>query len=63
MFFLGGMTMGYLEPPAKRGRTEEEARLAVLPAEGDRRKIEPARHEAQDNATLRSLIWSWHTVC
>jgi len=38
MFFLGGMTMGYLHPPAKSDR--EVATSTSIPAEKDRRLLE-----------------------
>ncbi len=63
MFFLGGMTMGYLDPPSKAERSEPEP--VSIPAEKDRRLIETspnAPHE-QENVVERSLIWAWRTLC
>jgi hypothetical protein len=62
MFFLGGMTMGYLDPPAKAEKTE--AVPASIPAEKDRRLIESSHQTSRpQNAVERSLIWAWHTLC
>ena len=61
MFFLGGMTMGYLDPPVKADRRE----ISVsIPAEKDRRLIETSSNPPQsDNAVERSWIWAWRTLC
>jgi hypothetical protein len=62
MFFLGGMTMGYLDPPAKVERSQ--AKPVSMPAEKDRRFIEtPSNEPQQDNVVERSLIWAWRTLC
>ncbi|MBY3312040.1 hypothetical protein [Rhizobium laguerreae] len=59
MFFLGGMTMGYLDPPVRADR-----RAASIPAEKDRRLIETSSNPSQnENAVERSLIWAWRTLC
>ncbi|WP_306916717.1 hypothetical protein [Rhizobium mesoamericanum] len=63
MFFLGGMTMGYLHPPAK---TDREAPVSTsIPAEQDRRMLDtPAaplgsrRGAGEDH----SLLWAWRTL-
>ncbi|QFY61791.1 hypothetical protein FZ934_16130 [Rhizobium grahamii] len=60
MFFLGGMTMGYLAPPAK---VDSAAASVSVPAEKDRRKIDVSNASQQPNAVERSLIWAWRTVC
>jgi hypothetical protein len=60
MFFLGGMTMGYLAPPAKAGKVANEA---SMPAERDRRTIEAPITPQQETAIERSLIWAWRTLC
>jgi|GEM_PF-604950 len=63
MFFLGGMTMGYLQPPAKIDR--EAAPSTSIPAEKDRRLLETpeatvrSRQGAGDD---RSLLWAWRTL-
>ncbi|MDR7145838.1 hypothetical protein [Rhizobium sp. BE258] len=62
MFFLGGMTMGYLEPPVKAERSEQP--VVSIPAEKDRRFIDvSAAAQREENAIERSLIWAWRTLC
>ena len=62
MFFLGGMTMGYLDPPAKAERRETAS--AKIPAEKDRRLIETSPNAAQnDSAMERPWIWAWRALC
>ncbi|TCU36082.1 hypothetical protein [Rhizobium azibense] len=62
MFFLGGMTMGYLDPPARVERSEQTS--VSIPAEKDRRSIEAAScPQREENAMERSLIWAWRTLC
>ncbi|EPE96046.1 hypothetical protein [Rhizobium grahamii] len=63
MFFLGGMTMGYLHPPAKTDR--KAAASTSIPAEKDRRlleKSEPKRSARQAVEDDRSLLWAWRTL-
>jgi hypothetical protein len=61
MFFLGGMTMGYLHPPAK---AEEGTKAsASIPAEKDRRLIETSNSPHQESAIERSVLWAWRTIC
>ncbi|MBX4933285.1 hypothetical protein [Rhizobium bangladeshense] len=61
MFFLGGMTMGYLVPPVRADRKEQIA--VSMPAEQDRRLIETANLQQSENGVERSLIWAWRTLC
>lgn len=61
MFFLGGMTMGYLAPPAKADKDAKSA--ASIPAERDRRLLDTPNTAHQDNVVERSLIWAWRTLC
>lgn len=62
MFFLGGMTMGYLDPPARADRREQIS--VSIPAEKDRRLIETSSNPSEsDNVVERSLIWAWRTLC
>ncbi|MBB3355836.1 MULTISPECIES: hypothetical protein [Rhizobium] len=63
MFFLGGMTMGYLDPPVKADRKEQIT--VSIPAEQDRRLIgtETSDLQQNENAIERSLIWAWRTLC
>ncbi|WP_163883523.1 hypothetical protein [Rhizobium laguerreae] len=62
MFFLGGMTMGYLDRPVRADRREQIS--ASIPAEKDRRLIETSSNPSQnENAVERSLIWAWRTLC
>ncbi|SCB60224.1 hypothetical protein GA0061105_11023 [Rhizobium aethiopicum] len=60
MFFLGGMTMGYLDPPVRADRKEH---TVSMPAEKDRRLIETSNLPQNENAIERSLIWAWRTLC
>ena len=62
MFFLGGMTMGYLDPPAKA--ESSQAAPVSIPAEKNRRLIEDAHQTSRpENVVERSLIWAWRTLC
>lgn len=62
MFFLGGMTMGYLDPPVRTDRQEQSS--VSLPAEKDRRLIETSSNPPQnEGAVERSWIWAWRTLC
>lgn len=62
MFFLGGMTMGYLHPPAK---TDRKAPVPTsIPAEKDRRLLETTEapnKACQGTGEDRSLLWAWRT--
>ncbi|MBB4575228.1 hypothetical protein [Rhizobium lentis] len=60
MFFLGGMTMGYLDPPARAERKEQVT--VSMPAENDRRLIEASNPPQNEAAVERSLIWAWRTL-
>ncbi|ANL29977.1 hypothetical protein AMC90_CH04230 [Rhizobium phaseoli] len=61
MFFLGGMTMGYLDP---RTRAECKDQMTVsMRAEKDWRQIETSNPPQNENAVERSLIWAWRTLC
>lgn len=53
MFFLGGMTMGYLDPPVRTDRREQIS--VSLPAEKDRRLIE-ASSNPPENECRRALV-------
>ncbi|TCM72114.1 hypothetical protein [Rhizobium sp. BK068] len=63
MFFLGGMTMGYLQPSAKIDR--EAAPSTSIPGEKGRRLLETpeatvrCRQGAGDD---RSLLWAWRIL-
>ncbi|CDM59810.1 MULTISPECIES: hypothetical protein [Rhizobium] len=63
MFFLGGMTMGYLQPPAK---TDREAAISTsIPAEKDRRLLETPEAAVRPRygaGNERSLLWAWRTL-
>ena len=62
MFFLGGMTMGYLDPPVKAERREIAS--ATIRAEKDRRLIETSPNASQsDSAAERSWLWAWRALC
>jgi hypothetical protein len=58
MFFMGGMTMGYLHPPAKDVSpvrvelTEDKARRQTGPSENP-----------SDSAMERTLIWARRILC
>ena len=62
MFFLGGMTMGYLDPPVKAERREIAS--ATIPAEKERRLIETSPNAPQsDSSAERSWLWAWRALC
>jgi hypothetical protein len=62
MFFMGGMTMGYLHPPKEA--KEEDALSVALPEEKDRRHIGPAEVVVQrEGAVERTLIWARRILC
>ena len=62
MFFLGGMTMGYLDPPVKADRGEQIS--VSIPAEKDRRLIDTPSNPPQDESSVeRSWVWAWRTLC
>ena len=57
MFFMGGMTMGYLHPPVPA--KQEGARSASLSEDNNRRQTGPAEEQAVDTSAIeRSLIWA-----
>jgi hypothetical protein len=58
MFFMGGMTMGYLHPPAKNA---EPVRID-LPEEKNRRQVGPGE-TPNDSAMERTLIWARRILC
>ncbi|MDM9624459.1 hypothetical protein QTL95_01035 [Rhizobium sp. S152] len=59
MFFLGGMTMGYLHPPRK---AEAKAASASIPSEKDRRHLDTPPSHDNDSAIERSVLWAWRTL-
>ncbi|GES52364.1 hypothetical protein Rhsp01_48650 [Rhizobium sp. NBRC 114257] len=62
MFFMGGMTMGYLHPPVPAKR--EGARSATLSDENCRRQAGPAEEQTADTSAIeRSLIWARRILC
>ncbi|MBB5573731.1 MULTISPECIES: hypothetical protein [Rhizobium] len=64
MFFMGGMTMGYLHPP--QPAKEEDALAVTLPEEKSRRQIGPteaAAPEPEVSAVERTLIWARRILC
>ncbi|MDL2404320.1 hypothetical protein PY650_01335 [Rhizobium calliandrae] len=62
MFFMGGMTMGYLHPPMPA--KEEDVLTVTLPEENSRRHIGPAETPApQASAVERTLIWARRILC
>ncbi len=62
MFFMGGMTMGYLHPPVPA--KQEDARSAALREESGRRQAGPAEERAVDTSAIeRSLIWARRVLC
>ncbi|AYG67888.1 MULTISPECIES: hypothetical protein [unclassified Rhizobium] len=62
MFFMGGMTMGYLQPPVPA--KQEGARSASLSDENSRRQSAPAEEQAADTSAIeRSLIWARRILC
>ncbi|NLR99399.1 hypothetical protein HGP17_21465 [Rhizobium sp. P38BS-XIX] len=62
MFFMGGMTMGYLHPPAPAKR--EGARSSSHSDDKCLRQTGPAEEQAVDNGAIeRSLIWARRILC
>ncbi len=58
MFFMGGMSMGYLHPPAK----EATPVRVELPEDKNRRQAGPAELPS-DGAMERTLIWARRILC
>ena len=62
MFFMGGMTMGYLHPP--KPAKEEDVLTVTLPEENSRRQIGPTETPASEaGAVERTLIWARRILC
>jgi hypothetical protein len=62
MFFMGGMTMGYLHPPVPA--KQEGARSASLSDENSRRQVGSAEEQTADTSAIeRSLIWARRILC
>lgn len=62
MFFLGGMTMGYLHPPAP---AEETVATSTKVVEEKNRRLLASREASppRDCRTERPLIWAWRILC
>jgi hypothetical protein len=60
MFFLGGMTMGYLAPPAKSAK---RATALFKRAKRDRKAFAKQKAPFEETSIERSWIWAWHTIC
>ncbi|WP_371075151.1 MULTISPECIES: hypothetical protein [unclassified Sinorhizobium] len=62
MFFLGGMTMGYLHPPAP---AEEAVATSTKAVEEKNRRLLVSREASlpRDGRTERPLIWAWRILC
>ncbi|PZM09709.1 hypothetical protein [Rhizobium tubonense] len=62
MFFMGGMTMGYLHPPKQA--KEEDTLGATLPEEKSRRQIGLIEAvDQREGAVERTLIWARRILC
>ncbi|MDE1992891.1 MAG: hypothetical protein KGI75_10335 [Rhizobiaceae bacterium] len=62
MFFMGGMTMGYLHPPLPA--KEDDALTVTLPEEKNRRQIGPGETPAPETSAVeRTLIWARRILC
>lgn len=62
MFFMGGMTMGYLHPPVPA--KEERAGTAARSEDKCYRQAGPAEEQAADTSAIeRSLIWARRILC
>jgi len=62
MFFMGGMTMGYLHP--RQPGKEEDVMNVALPEEKTRRQIGPTDTPAPEaSAVERTLIWARRILC
>ncbi len=62
MFFMGGMTMGYLHPPVPA--KQEGTRLAARSEDNSRHQAGPAEERTADTSAIeRSLIWVRRILC
>jgi hypothetical protein len=62
MFFMGGMTMGYLHPPQQA--KEEKALNASSPEQNSPRQVEMNLADCQrEGAVERTLIWARRILC
>ncbi|CAN7477770.1 hypothetical protein LJR251_003178 [Rhizobium rhizogenes] len=62
MFFMGGMTMGYLHPPIPA--KEEDVLTVTLPEEKSRHLIGQTEAPASESSAVeRTLIWARRILC
>jgi len=62
MFFMGGMTMGYLHPPIPA--KEEDVLTVTLPEEKDRHLIGQSEATTSETSAMeRTLIWARRILC
>ncbi len=62
MFFLGGMTLGYLEPPKKTVLAKKSVRKQSVRRN---RKIATflASLSTKQSAADSHKLWAWRTIC
>ncbi|HEX8047459.1 hypothetical protein [Rhizobium sp.] len=62
MFFMGGMTMGYLHPPMPA--KEEDVLTVTLPEEKNRHLIGQTETPVSETSAFeRTLIWARRILC
>jgi hypothetical protein len=62
MFFMGGMTMGYLHPPVPAKETEAVA--VSLPKDKSGRPIDTVGMDgSRESAAERTLLWARRILC
>ena len=61
MFFMGGMTLGYLHPPVRTKRGEGSAAVAEEDSTVAQRL--PPTSGAGDGALERTLLWARRILC
>lgn len=60
MFFMGGMTLGYLHPPVRVKRIEAGASVADEETVTQRQQLAPT---VVDGAIERTLLWARRILC
>jgi hypothetical protein len=61
MFFMGGMTLGYLQPPVRAKRVD--ANLMPLDEDGIGTQRLPSATISGDGAIERTLLWARRILC
>jgi hypothetical protein len=61
MFFMGGMTLGYLHPPVRAKRADSNVALTDEDSFGSQRL--PPLALSAESALERSLLWARRILC